>query len=335
MKTDTIDIDRMPEQSQEAAEAILNSVFGTGPTPPEPAEETEEETAGEAEEVEETGEAETSEEETTDDSEHDDKDSDKDKEEEGEDEPEDYTDLFEPVRDLLPEDAGLKSREDVGKAITAIKDRYSEARTMLDEELEANKDLISVFGRAPEVAKITKSLLKDPELTFRQAVYQVLGTEQAVPDKKTNPEAYADYILAKKQQATEAESRKKEAEDNIKQSEEVIQSFAKNTGLKKDETDKIMQTAHGFLKDLGRGVVSKDFLEVMRKGLNFDAEIKKTAEKAKVEGKNEAASTNKKRKKGDGLPKPKRAAGGGKPAPDISKSVVGQTIARASDKFAW
>lgn len=216
--------------------------------------------------------------------------------------------------DFLEEGEEVNTQEDYDRVVGRVVSKYKENETLLREELEANDVLVDIFEREPRFAQLARILSKNKDASLDTAIYSVLGFEQTpVPDKKTDPEGYAEYLVAKREHEREQKKAQEQIDSNIQQSEKVISDFQQSNRYTDDDINLIKTKAHEFTTAIGQGRISAEFLEVMAKGLKFDDAVQSAARKASVEGKNEAANRAKQSRRGDGLPKAKQASGGGRP----------------------
>lgn len=346
MMADQMTVETMDEQSMNAAEDVESLLFGTGvsrQSDDEQSDERDNTDAGGEKPASESGEkVELSDEEKA----EQEKAEQEAKEEKGKAEkPEpDYEALAEPLKKYLGDDIEIKSQEDYNRAVSGLIEKQTETEQALNEEVEANEKLAGLFENHPLFTKLAKTLSDNPDIDFKGGLLRVLELDSVtdvIPDKKEDPEGYADYILAKKEREKQLEASRKQEEErqntlksNVESSEKMIEDYRKSAELEKQDIDKIMTTAHKFAKDLGQGKVTKEFLEVMAKGLNFESAVSTAEQQGKVQGKNEAATNAKNKKAGDGLPKPKNAGGGR--APETSgDEILKNSFEMAIDQSVW
>lgn len=230
-------------------------------------------------------------------------------------EPGELSALAQHFTEFMEEGEQVQTREDYDRVVSRVVAKYKENEALLREELEANDVLVEIFEREPRFAQLARILFKDKNASLDTAIYSVLGFEQTpVPDKKTDPEGYAEYLVAKKEHERQKQMSQQEVQTNIQQSEQVIADFQQSNKYTDDEINLIKTKAHEFTTAISQGKITPEFLEVMAKGLKFDDAVQTAARKASIEGKNEAANRAKQSRRGDGLPKAKRASGGGRPS---------------------
>lgn len=238
--------------------------------------------------------------------------------------------------EFLEEGEQVATQEDYDRVVGRVINKYKENEAQLQEEVQANEVLIDLFEREPRFAQLARILSKSKDATLDTAIYSVLGFEGTpVPDKAKDPEAYADYLVAKKQHEREQQAAQQKIEQNIADSEQVITSFQQSNQYTDEEINMIKAKAHEFTTAIGQGRITSEFLEVMAKGLKFDDAVQSASRKASIEGKNEAANRAKQSRRGDGLPKAKRASGGGRPAgkPAAGGSMLDSAIDAALNPF--
>lgn len=258
---------------------------------------------------------------------------DKDKDKASEEEAIDYASLSEPLGDLLPEGFEVKSKEDFTKALTDFSAQYR-------EEIEANEALVGLFEKHGEFGALARELNNNPEASFHQILFKVVGDEkgQIIPDKNEDPEAYADYVLAKKEREKEAEAAKKQQEQNVEASKKAVDKFREQNDFAEQDVNNIMKKAHEMIQNISKGKVTEEFLDIMAKGMNYEKAVDEASKEAETRGRNTAATKHRRQKKGDGLPKLSGKGGSSTKSKQAGKKGGGLAAAalqRAIDPTAW
>lgn len=192
------------------------------------------------------------------------------------------------------------------KAYKHIKD-LEKYRT---DNREANKKVMTLFNAHPELVDALRDM--DEGADFAEAIALNLDPEQ----RKVLREVVLadDYVPQKenwKQKKTEREAKFAEKQkwtesysENRKISANNLKEFATENSLDQTAMEGVAKYADQVLADVYNGKVSKQFLAMIHKAMNADAEIAKAAQVAEVKGRN-AASVGKAEKAdpvGDGLP---------------------------------
>lgn len=244
----------------------------------------------------------------------------------------DFNALSEPLRDFLPEDQELNSQEDFQNALQSFSEQYK-------EELEANESIVSLFENHSEFAALARELSKDKDVGFKQALFRVIGEDEesqtVVPNKKKDPEGYAEYMLAKKEREREAQAEENKKKQNLSQSDKVVKKFRDQNDFGDEDVNNIMNKAHEMITNISQGKVTEEFLDIMAKGMNYEKAIEKNTQEAEKRGRNEGAKRRKKSDKGDGIPKPSSKGGSSRKSGKKQPGIVEASLKRAIDPTAW
>lgn len=226
----------------------------------------------------------------------DDEDKDKDKDEE-----KPKNEIPQWLRDELDGIEGVDT-SDPKKAISEIKNKYTEAVGELEKEAKANEQLIDLLDANPVVEQFLATLQKGH--TPEEAIVMNLDLDDLI-EMKEDPKLKEKLIEARVERKFQKEQQSNEGqklEKNATASKENIDSFAESRNMDKEATQAFTQQLDNVLKPLSEGLVTTEMLEVFQKGLNYDKAIKEAQKKAQVQEKNKKVEKSKKKKKGDGLP---------------------------------
>lgn len=184
---------------------------------------------------------------------------------------------------------------------------------------EANAKLIEIFEAEPEIASFMSDLMKGasiPVAIARNFDLDGISPQEGEPD-------YGEWEAA-------AQSRRNKAKESIKYQEELtankvesskaFSDFEEEKGMSEEEADAFIDKVEGFLADIYRGRVSKEFLDAMYKATDYETALTNTRKEAELKGKNANVELQKKnysKPKGDGLPEVKATGG----ATDTPKKV--------------
>lgn len=173
-----------------------------------------------------------------------------------------------------------------------------------EENTKSNEKIIDLFESNPELGDILRDM--DKGATFIEALARNVDLDSITPFED-DPD-YDGWEKAKTERMSKLKERKdfqKKYDENLKVSVKVFQDYGKERGWDaakaKDFTGKI----DAVMGELSNGVISKAFLDMMHKGLNYDQDIKDAEETAVIKGRNETIEVkrNETEKTGDGLPK--------------------------------
>lgn len=259
------------------------------------------------------------EEEQVDDSEEEGQEGEEGEEKEGEEEPAKQEDLAaqlgfiqESVKDILP-DQKFETAEDYQQAVKSLAERHRAVEDDLKREVETSSDLANLFEKNPELVSVIRKL-RDGKTDFYEALYDVVDPNMVVPDKKTDPEGYAKYILQRERQAEQQRSQKEQEEQSQKEqkerykrhmqdSEREIEAFKQANKIDDSGIDAISEFLTGVVKELAEGKISQQVLNMAYKAMNYEKDLAGAKEKGEVEGRNKATTDYRRQRAGDGLPK--------------------------------
>jgi hypothetical protein len=174
---------------------------------------------------------------------------------------------------------------------------------------EVNAKLISVFESEPIIADIVNAVIKGASTREALALHfdpEDLAAIEGDPDydgwKKNSEER------TKKLQ--EKQAREAEYGENLNYSQAQIQEFAQENNLTDEAAEKFLNQLDDVLGDLYKGRVSKQFLSMMQKALNYESDVQGARETGEITGRNENIEAKKAsvKKSGDNLPDIKAAS---------------------------
>lgn len=173
------------------------------------------------------------------------------------------------------------------------------------KELEqSDEGMRNLFSRDPRVADIMIDIAKgeDPAIAFYRAYPDYINQDLSDPDVAARL-AEENKERIEKLQAEEEEKQRtgKEREDKQQAAGELISEYATENGLSDEEIGGIVSM---FVTIANEGItmdVSRETLELIRKGLGYDGDVAKAREEGSIEGRNERIGREKKRFMGDGI----------------------------------
>ena len=176
---------------------------------------------------------------------------------------------------------------------------------------EANAALVDIFEADPKVMGFMRDLVQGAPLEdaiARNLPIEGIEPKEGEPDK----EAWANRIKENKKIAADRVATEKAYKANLEQSGTVFNEFANANGFSQEDVAGMVNIVDPMLSDIAKGKISLEFLEIVRKGLNYEKAVKDTQSKTEKKVRNEKIiATKAKAKKGDGLPHP--ASGGENP----------------------
>lgn len=182
---------------------------------------------------------------------------------------------------------------------------YFDAMDSRTKELEqSDEGMRNLFSRDPRVADIMIDIAKgeDPAIAFYRAYPDYINQDLSDPDVAARL-AEENKERIEKLQAEEEEKQRtgKEREDKQQAAGELISEYATENGLSDEEIGGIVSM---FVTIANEGItmdVSRETLELIRKGLGYDGDVAKAREEGSIEGRNERIGREKKRFMGDGI----------------------------------
>lgn len=229
--------------------------------------------------------------------------------------------------------AGIKSKNP-DKEFASDDDYYEASMGGYDAEhekvkamLSSNKELADRMMQDPKAAAALAEFMEGKPLPAAIKKY-FTDDELAIGEGE---EGYEEYITAVKER-TEREANNKamqeEYDRNLAASEATTEAFAQENGMSPEEFSTFVEKAVStIIEPLLKGNITKELLDVLFKGLNYEQELAVREDVAYKKGKNEKIKTGLKSFQADGLPS--ATAGGG--TPENAQKVTDPTAA-AFDK---
>lgn len=220
--------------------------------------------------------------------------------------------LSEKLKAINP-DLDLTDKEAVETAIDELSNSKEEADTAkadLEKEREANKSFYDLLGSSDELRNVSRFMFKN-KVGFDEALaaLDIKPSVDLEKLKKEDPDAYLEAVKAKeKREAEEAERSKKQSErqkqikENENKSAENTDAFKKEFDLDDQSFNEMTEVVNPMIEDLANGLVTKDLLSVLHKGMTFEDAVAKAKEEGLTEGKNTKIEENARKKRGDNLP---------------------------------
>lgn len=213
----------------------------------------------------------------------------------------------------IDESIDLSSKESVeevvSKATTAMKDA-ERLQTELNNEQEANKEFYELLQGSEVLQEVARYMFQN-KATMENALMVLNITPDVNLEelKKNDPDAYIDLMNNRKkaEEAKQAQQRSKQKEKDILEknrntNQRSVEAFKNDHSMDSNSFDKFADQVNPFIEELGAGLTSKNFMNLLYKGLNYDTDIKKANEEGVIKGRNEKIKTEKRKRVGDGLP---------------------------------
>lgn len=219
-------------------------------------------------------------------------------------------------------------------------DLSAAAEEMMDDLLdkttkgqEANAKLIEVFDSEPSIAEFMSDVMNGAPVEV--AIAKNFDIENMAPmEDEPDYAAWEDAKNQRKQRFEEQRKFEEELTTNQVESSKAFDAFVEENGLSEDEADGLLDEIDGLLKDIYRGYVSKDFLNMMHKATGYDQKLAKAKKEAELNAKNQGVKLEKKKydkPKGDGLPKVS-GSGATKDKPQRPKTRFERSLQQIEEK---
>ena len=177
--------------------------------------------------------------------------------------------------------------------------RYNE---VADREMLLN----DFFDKNPKMAAVLSDV--EQNVPFPAAMKRYYSDEELSMNE--GDEGWDAYLQAEEDYRKGVEDRKgkmKSFEDNIAASEATIKAYAEKEGLDEEQIQARLEKLQGYMNEMSEGKISEDFLNVLAKGIDYDADVEGAADAGYKKGKNEKIETEMANLEGDGLPELSKA----------------------------
>lgn len=225
------------------------------------------------------------------------------------------------------------TKENFSKFKSRMKNLYPDREFASDEDFDnagdeymvsretADKALIDLFDEHPEIIKILQDL-KDGAPSLRAAIVSHYSPDELIAQEGDKDfEAWSKNATGRAKRLEDKRKSDTDYETNIEASIKAIQDFAAENSLDETATNDFIGKIQGFLDDYNKGVISKEFLSLLKSGLTAKTDIETALEEGRIQGRNENIAAKKVNiDKGDGMP---NISGGGE-MPIENKTVTAQ-----------
>ena len=180
----------------------------------------------------------------------------------------------------------------------------------IEQEVEANQQLLDAYEKDPQLLELTK-LVTQEGLTTEQAL--------ATMELDVDPDD-PEVIKQRARQEAREEHLSEQVEAAAEQGQRMRESFQEEHGYDDEELGSFLQEVNRYVNGdpANGGHLPQDFLDVMHRGLRYEKDVEAAREKGETEGRNQQIRDRreKKRNRGDGLPKGQDGSTGGKETQD-------------------
>lgn len=217
--------------------------------------------------------------------------------------PENYKELMQTIQDIDPE-AKIETTDDLIKYSKKIGEDYSTLKKENEENQKIYQEFLEVMENDPVSANFMNDLKNGA--SFEEAVMLNVDPENIEFDENLDTEKLKERKQERQEQYKAMKERQNEIEQNKDVSVQNIESFAKENEYDRKQMASFIDNIQNFMNDYDKGLISKEFLQVLDRAMNADAMADKKAEAARIAARNEKlaadAMKKKKKQKGDGIP---------------------------------
>ena len=207
--------------------------------------------------------------------------------------------------------------ESINEYVTDLEDYQDKGRTV-------NQALIQMFDREPKFAEIARECSKGER--FEVALARHYDPEELIiPEGDPDHEQWKKNLEEGRKRSSENKNIIQGVQKNQGESLKVVEAFTEAKEYKNEQTVAFLGQIDELLADVYKGTITKEFLNIMHKGLNYDGAVKTAKEVGEIKGKNKKIDAFKSKKKtGDGLPvtKPTTEIDESKPVKDRMDSIL-------------
>lgn len=223
---------------------------------------------------------------------------------------------------------------------------YTTSMEGYDKEHEAMKDvkaknsaLMERMMADPKAAAALAEFLDGKPLPVALKKY-FNEDELAMQEGEQGYEEYLEAIKERTEREAGNQQAQQEYEANLEASRANVEAFAQEKGMSPEEFDTFMEQATDkTIAPLLKGNITPELLEILYKGMNYEADVAQAQEVGRIAGKNEKITETRRTKKADGLPGANGGGGSaavteGAPA-NPTAEFFGKVAANAQSKDIW
>ncbi len=198
-------------------------------------------------------------------------------------------------------DSTWESEEQYDEALTK---HLSDTDARLSNYAQSDERIARIIDLNPEFAMVLDAM--DKGMPFRVALRRYAGDILADEPQEGDEdfEAYrnaAEEYLAQKRKTDEEIAQRN---NNLEQSDKVFIDFVKSQGWPDKKQDDYVRFINDALNNLAMGVVSTEFLSMMRDAFTHDEDVADAKAEGLIEGKNDKITARriKREEQNDGVP---------------------------------
>ncbi len=179
-------------------------------------------------------------------------------------------------------------------ALKAIEEKIESDLERIKANDDANKELVDIFKENPQLVELIHLIQKGAELD--EALPYVTGEKDPLTDIDDDEKEWAKTAQEKAKAKKEQEKALTQVTSNVKQTIDDAKAFGKENSMDEKQVGEFLTRIDEIFADVSKGKITKDTMERLLKGLNYDRDIKEKTEKAEIRGRNDAIDEVKNKK---------------------------------------
>jgi len=173
--------------------------------------------------------------------------------------------------------------------------RHSETEGKYNDLNSANSRLAELVSKDPKLGAVLSMIAGDKPKSFPYAVASVYGKEPFDMEGDALDEFEKGYQENLTQLAN-SEKERAQAMQNIQEYNNTLTAYGKENSLSDEQIKEVHSGVMQLADNILMGVISKELIDMVYKGLNYDKDVQEAADTGFVEGKNDVVEARMKEK---------------------------------------
>ena len=182
-----------------------------------------------------------------------------------------------------------------------LQSRHSELEGRHNEMTGANARLAELVASDPRLGSVLSMISSENPKSLPFALGSVFGRDPFELEGVDFDEFESGY-QENLRRLSESRSLQEQALKNIEAYEGALTQFGQDNGLSEEQFDEINGGIMNLADNILMGIIPAEIIDLVYKGLNYDADVKAAAEEGVIEGKNVAIEAKVRKKKDAILP---------------------------------
>jgi hypothetical protein len=232
------------------------------------------------------------------------------------------------IREKFPDDE-FESDE---QALDLVLGKLNELEDWQGREMKANEVIRKSFEQQPELGELVKMISQGAGL--REALPRVMDPSELIPaEGDPDLEAWEQNRKARMEQAEAEEATLAEMDNNIAETEANLQAYAEEQGMEEADAEDFAEFMVSVAQEIGSGKISKETMDLLKKGRKYDDDLAAQSKAAEIKGKNSQVEEAKKKKQsGDGLPNVQGQGGGVQKKKTVKSDPFGEAVSQTLER---